>query len=175
MTRQDFLQRMLHFAILNNKDLTTVQRLIKDGAKVEEELSNAVLNPQMVSLLIKFGASLNHANYFGKTPLMHAIQQRNLESVKLIVKAGANVNLATKEIKQIKDDGMLCHLSSGKRTPLIYAAWQGSLEIIDFLVAAKSNLKAKDELGQTACDYLAKNKFLSKSESQKAQKILCGQ
>ena len=122
--------------------------------------------PEVVEALLKAGAQTDVPNEFGKTALMYAVQERNAQSVALLLKAGADVNAAT------FDDTQCTALKAGKRTALMYAAWQGTPEIVKLLVDAHADVAARDSAGDTALAYVTKNKSLNDEERKEMQQML---
>jgi ankyrin repeat protein len=113
------------------------------------------LDAPAIKLLLENGANLSLSNIRGVTPVMAAaglgsvdadtrgfyltddVQQRSIESLKLLLAAGADINA--------KD---------GQRglTPLHEAARWGWNDVVRFLVEHGANLQAKDNRGMTPVD-----------------------
>jgi hypothetical protein len=70
----------------------------------------------------------------GTTPLLIAIQIGNLDEVELLLKAGANIELA----------------DNAGHTPLLTAASYGDLDVIEVLIQNGVDLQKKDHEGRTA-------------------------
>ncbi|MBP6281516.1 MAG: ankyrin repeat domain-containing protein [Leptotrichiaceae bacterium] len=85
---------------------------------------------------------INYANEEGITPLIAAINNKNVELVKTIILNGANVN---------KNDAY-------KTSPLMYATYKGNLEIIEILLKNGAKKMSKDEFGENAYDRAYGNK-----------------
>lgn len=187
------LRRLLGIAIINNYSTHDIQKLIAEGAdlnlklRTEEEIERthidtplmmAAPRTDIMEVLIKAGADTNIQNWFGKTALMYAIQEQNLEGVKMLLKAGANINQSTLPISYSGEDqfahsDVVCSsLKAGNRTALMYAAWQSTPEIIKLIIAANADVNAKDSNGDTAANYLAKNTTLKLSERQDIEMLL---
>jgi ankyrin repeat protein len=49
-----------------------------------------------IALMIQHGADLNSQTKYGETPLYQAVTQGKIESVKILIRLGADVNLRTK-------------------------------------------------------------------------------
>lgn len=174
------LRRFLGLAIVNRYPLEVVRGLLADGAELEPKPANihsygslddtplmlAAPHPEVMTLLLKAGAAVNRKNNFGKTALMYAIQERNTETVAMLLAAGADVNAQT-------DADVLCTaLKAGSRTPLMYAAWQSSPEIIRLLVTGSADKAAKDSNGDTALTYLERNDTLSAEQKKELVELL---
>jgi ankyrin repeat protein len=97
--------------------------LLKQGAKQEpDQLLDLLVRAgntsrDILPLLIKRGARINHQDEAGQTPLMHAIAAGNRVLVKNLIQNGADVNLAD---------------TAGRR-PLAVAREQGDENIIRML------------------------------------------
>ncbi len=142
----------LLFAI-RQKNIEMVELLINLGADIqvrdsqnETVLMQAVDAPEILKLLIEKGADVNaKAVYnlgFGNTdqqPLFSAIAVNNLESVKILLKAGAKVDSRRWD----------------KRTPLMEAAaeMRNNDGIVKALIAAGADVNALDEHGYTPLRY----------------------
>jgi uncharacterized protein YecT (DUF1311 family) len=176
-SKEATLRRFIGLAIVNNYPIEVIKKLLSDGAELNQKrkgfsylndspLMLAAPYPEIISLLLNAGADVNEQNSFGKTALMYAIQERNINSVSLLLEAKADVNAKTFE-------EILCGsaLKAGNRTPLMYAAWQASPEIIRMLVEANADVHLIDTNKETALDYLQRNKTLSEDEKAKLEKI----
>lgn len=99
---------------------------------------------------------VNSRNAFGKTALMYAAQHGFTDSLKLLVEAGADVNMRTNP--PTFDEGGKCAddvcMMNGGRTALMYAAQEGQAEAARYLVEKGADPTAEDSRGMTAYDYL---------------------
>lgn len=84
--------------------------------------------------------TVNFRNQFGHTSLTSAAFHGNLELVKLLVKRGANVDLASDERGQ-------------HQTPLHFAIKIKYREVTKFLICNNASKTAVDSLGKTPLDY----------------------
>ncbi|CAL1539000.1 unnamed protein product [Lymnaea stagnalis] len=95
-------------AAIKRGDQETVELLLANGLDVNSEDSNNntsllrlisghTASGDMCSLLIQAGASVNHRNRYGESPLMLAALENNLDSLTFLCKAGADVNLKSSE------------------------------------------------------------------------------
>ena len=127
--------------------------MLTTGATPLLRAAKALDAPAIAALLAK-GADISLANSRGMTPIMAAAglgsvdadtrgfylsddtQQRSIESLKLLIKAGADINS--------KDSRGL--------TPLHEAARWGWNDVVQFLVANGADLAAKDNRGNTPID-----------------------
>ncbi len=87
----------LHTAIMSGRT-QVAELLIKRGAEfkvdklLEDMVSNNLTDRDVIRLLLRNGADINHITDQGNTPLQAAIQQNNLVLVKLLIDYGADVN-----------------------------------------------------------------------------------
>ncbi len=116
----------------------------------------------------------NAPNTFGKTPLMAAAQQDQIESAKILLEHGASP-FATTLRAAGSDEPKLHH---DGRTALMYAAARGSLAMIRLLLDAGSDKYAADTKGKMALHYLLgegpvpANARLSAAEKAEAARVL---
>ena len=162
-----YLDAAIFNGFANKKmNIEVIQILIDSGAdpnmcderKNQEEglcpLGTAIIlapDPDVVHLLLKSGAKVNHAGDLGITPLMHAARgvgnsderkDRAIKITEVLLEYGAEIDA--------RDD-------SGQ-TALIHAAQYGNdAKIIYVLLRAGANKKTKDQNGLTAFDYASKN------------------
>jgi uncharacterized protein len=173
------LRRLLGLAIVDDYPLDTIKRLIKAGAALEVPkemygadsseslLMMAAARPDAIDVLLAAGADANKRNWFGKTPLMYAVAERNLSGVQALLRAGAEVDAATAPL-----DKYCTNLKAGGRTVLMYAAWHGNAEIVRSLIAAHSDAGAKDSNGETAAEYISKNTDVDAAERERIRSAL---
>lgn len=86
----------LHFSARNG-NVRIMEMLLDARANVEAHsvsletpLHVAVLNPEAVKTLVTAGAQVNSKNARGRTPLHEAMIHKNIESIRLLLKAGAD-------------------------------------------------------------------------------------
>ncbi|HEV3074318.1 MAG TPA: ankyrin repeat domain-containing protein [Thermoanaerobaculia bacterium] len=169
---QATLRRLLGLAIVNDYPTRVVKRLIAAGARVdppdlgaqveesrESLLMLAAASADVIDALLAAGADPKRGNAFGKTALMYAVQELDLEGVRRLIQAGADVDAATKV-------GDVCEVfvQPGGRTALMYAAWQATPEIVRALLDAHADPGRADSEGKTAADYVDANANLSREE-----------
>jgi uncharacterized protein len=128
-------------------------------AEQDPPLQNAVTRPEVLKVLLEHKADPNIANVLGRTALMTAALYDNLESLDLLLAAGADVNRQSD--KSDPFPGIEEFLSYqpfgvhyGRRTALMYAAANSKLRLIKALLAHGADKKLKDDWGLTAQDYL---------------------
>uniref|UniRef100_A0A6C0I6D6 Uncharacterized protein n=1 Tax=viral metagenome TaxID=1070528 RepID=A0A6C0I6D6_9ZZZZ len=125
-------------------------------------------NVEIAQLLISFGADVNcKANFDGSTPLHSACFTYNIDLIRFLLSAGADVDSVKQNGEtplhsacgeRANEDVAMLLLNSGavvdardnfNQTPLHYAAHHGCTSIIDVLYDYRANLGAKDNDGKT--------------------------
>lgn len=173
-------------ALLGHQPLTQVQAaLVQDSPVPAALLFDAVAYPDALKLLLAEHPDITVVTPIGKTVLMEAAKYNDLDSVKLLLAAGANVNASSLAPADIKGNaqGEMCTdggyiITHGQRTALMYAAANAGLPVIKVLLAAGADKHAKDSTGATALDYLdghgpvAKNPVLNAADFKTAQFLL---
>jgi hypothetical protein len=115
--------------------LETLERIKETEAirRDESPISRSVLNTKNVEFLIEKGFDVNQKNYFGKTPIYYAIEYNQHDTVKLLIKAGANVNDTYDDGK-----GIWCSdIEHWKRTPLMHAAQHADVAMLRILIDSR--------------------------------------
>lgn len=170
-------------ALLAHEPLSKVQAALKAEAPVPDStLFLAVEYPEALKLLLAQKPNIMVTTFFGKTVLMEAARYNQLESVKLLLAAGSNVNAASLAPENIPNNSSCTPggyiIKHGQRTALMYAAANAGLPVIQALLTAGADKTAKDSRGATALDYLegkgpvARNPVLSAADFKKAQALL---
>jgi len=141
-----------------------------------------------VKLLLSRGADFEIQDVFGWTPLARAVflpartDERNFEVVRLLLYAGANVNVWDKKgdsllmnavfkydnpdaVKALIEHGAeIDATNSNGMTPLMLTARNNqNPEIVRTLLNAGADLKVKDNTGHTAWDHIQVNTFLRRT------------
>jgi ankyrin repeat protein len=91
---------------------------------------------EVVKLLLAHHADPNLAAIDG-TPLGMAVRKQNVETVKALLAAGANVN--AKGVLMVR----------GLAAPLAFAARSGNVELLRFLLQNKADVNIEDDFGKT--------------------------
>ena len=151
-------------ALLSHASLSVVQTaLAKESSAPASMLFVAVNYPEAMKLLLAQQPDRTPTTPIGKTVLMEAAKYNQLESVKLLLAAGADVNAASLSPDDIDNNtppnpdapcGDTYMIAHGSRTALMYAAANAGLPVINALLAAGADTGAKDSTGLTALDYL---------------------
>jgi ankyrin repeat protein len=137
-------------------------------------------NPEIVALLLERGALVNTVDSFGETPLRYMIarelveqdQATALKIIKLLVKAGANVNVKTNVgftglimaidqrdlelIDVLLEAGADVHDGVNGTNSLHYAAREGLVSVIPRLLQKGALLNNQNFMGETPLFYAAK-------------------
>lgn len=124
--------------------------LIDAGAdvKAQSKLGNTALilaarkpgNSRTVKLLLERGANANATNVFGTTALMCAAAAADLDSVRLLLDAGADINAKP----NMNVDGFIF---GGGRTPLMWAAFLGAEPVAKLLLERGAKIDAFSQVG----------------------------
>jgi ankyrin repeat protein len=131
-------------------DFDKVRLLVEKGANVNARsaLGNTPLmlaarparSSRAVKFLLECGADAKATNNFGATALMATIAGGDEDSVRLLIKHGADVNA-----QPTADE--LGFILGGGRTPLMWAAYRGNTSIMKRLVDAGANVNIPTGLG----------------------------
>lgn len=166
----DELNQGLKTAILHNKPIEYLQKLLDAGANIdsghESALFYALKNPEIALYLISKKANVNYTNSFGKTPLFYAIGYNDLAMVELLLSNGAKVNQRYFSKEQLQKaeyqentklpfylNGVSCSLTTTLRTPLLHAAQNTDVAMMKTLIANGASINDTDENGDTLADY----------------------
>ncbi len=91
-----------------------------------------------IAKLLARGADVNFRDNIGKTPLIYAAMNGHVDAVKMLIKAGAKINLANK--------GM---------TAMTWAAQYGHAGVIECLIDEGASVNRRDRNGRTALMHAA--------------------
>jgi ankyrin repeat protein len=124
--------------------------LIASGAdvKAQSKLGNTALilaarkpgNSRTVKLLLGRGANVHAKNVFGTTALMCAAAAGDMDSVRLLLDAGADINARP----NMDVDGFIF---GGGRTPLMWAAFLGAEPLAKLLLERGAKIDAFTQVG----------------------------
>ncbi|WP_353282907.1 ankyrin repeat domain-containing protein [Wolbachia endosymbiont (group A) of Pogonocherus hispidulus] len=150
--------------------------MLKFGKKEESLLENSYKNiyardkngrtalhyaveVKTVELLVEKGANVNATDIGGYTALHLAVTEKRLETVRELIKSGANINA--------EEYGNKC-------TPLHLACMVEKVEIVEELVKAGGEIEQADKFGMTAMDYAKNSKEITevlKKETDRIEKL----
>ncbi|WP_425384092.1 ankyrin repeat domain-containing protein [Wolbachia endosymbiont (group B) of Eupithecia inturbata] len=114
------------------------------------------VDAKTVKLLVEKGANVNVADAEGYTALHLAVTEKRLETVRELIKSGANVNA--------EEYGNKC-------TPLHLACMVGKVEIVEELVKAGAEIEQADKFGMKAMDYAKNSKEVTKVLKKETDRI----
>lgn len=97
-----------------------------------------------IELLLRLGADVNAKDELGKTPLIHAVINRNYEVVQLLVGKGANLES-----------------TFGGNTALIEATAANDDAVVKLLLEHGAQIEAKNRDGHTALQFAAANSYVA--------------
>jgi hypothetical protein len=142
-------EEQLRAAILDDEPLSVIRQFdVPKTIKVTEFateghaddlLGTAVRRPEVVRYLLSRGVDPNGVNAFGKTALMHAAQQNQIETARILLDNGADPNANTVQ----PDDTCFYTLSTTNVTPLHYAVRYASADFVRLLLANGAAVYAK--------------------------------
>lgn len=170
------------FGAATSGDVGTLRRLVTNGVDVGLEdaagrnalhLAASAGKLLAVEVLVQERVALNARDRLGMTPLMKAAQNRHLEVVDYLRRAGAEVPTAEDsrgsgervarlaaegELEELRNLAVLDHgalgVLEGGKTLLHLASGAGHLEVVEFLLLELPTLvNARDREGKTALDY----------------------
>ena len=121
-----------------------------------KDILDAILmeDTALLTQMLESGCDVNIQDEDGRTPLMQAVIDNNVETVKLLIQHGANVNT---------QDYL------GKTSALHFAAQNNSPELVELLLINRAEVDIKDINGNTP---LSDAVFNSRSEGSVIQLLL---
>ncbi|WP_323816369.1 ankyrin repeat domain-containing protein [Cellvibrio sp. NN19] len=135
-------------------DVRLIDRVESYGVASDSLLAAAVTYPEALQYLLDQGLDPNQQNEFGKTPLMYAVQENQLESVSILLSKKADPNLST----NIPNDNCNYTLSKSGMRALHYAARYASPEVIKLLIekGADPIVATSEKTGGYPIDWMRK-------------------
>ena len=131
-------------------DFDKLRLLVDKGANVNARsaLGNTALmlaarparSSRAVELLLARGADAKATNHFGASALMAAVASGDEQSVRLLIKNGADVNAQPAPNE-------LGFVLGGGRSPLMWAAFRGDISIMKLLIDAGADVNGVGGLG----------------------------
>ncbi len=133
-------------------DVATVKAALDGGLDINTQVpdSKSTLlmlaafdgHSELMELLIKKGCPLDAQDISGRTALIYCASGPNVSAVKLLLDAGANINIADNDE----------HF-----TALMFAAAEGQAEVVKLLLENNADWKVADIDGDTARNFAANN------------------
>jgi len=151
---------------------TAIAKLLVEGGANVKEISHGGLStlqyavsktpavPTLVRYFLAQGVDPNRTDYRGFTPLHSAVRGHEVELVKDLIEANANVNAKVKATSNGTTDITAQQFEPGYinagQTPLMLLASNWNSEIVNLLIAAGANVRATDANGWNLLHYAAK-------------------
>lgn len=145
----------LNYFLLTGAGWENIKKQIPENADIAELLELSIAYPQNLKQLVKLAKNVDKPNSFGKTPLQTAAQYGYLESVKILLDAGADINHQTDATNCFSDYEIEC-IHNGKRTALMYALQENQFKVAEYLLDKGADITLTDSQEMTALDYLMK-------------------
>lgn len=145
----------LNYLLLIGADWEKIKEQLPENNDIAELLELSIAHPQNLKQLVKLTKNVDKPNSFGKTPLQTAAQYGYLESIKILLDAGADINHQTVDSNCFSDFEIEC-IHNGKRTALMYALQENQYETAKYLLEKGADITLTDSQGMTALDYLMK-------------------
>lgn len=155
---QSITPNNLYYLLLTGADWSTISKVIPEETNYAQLLEFSVAYPQNLSKIIQQGKqnkdfTVNAVNEFGKTPLMLAAQYGYLDSIKLLLDNGADINSQTNDSYCYWNGDSNCQYNAN-RTAVMYAAQEGQYEALKYLLEAGADITLLDSRENTAYQYL---------------------
>ena len=147
----------LYYMLLTGIDFDRIKEKHPDLKDYKNLLQFSIAYPENLKKIIFYGEqekefNIDEPNEFGKTPLMWAAQYGYLDSVKILLAHGADINKQTDDSDCAYEEMILC-IHTGRRTALMYAEQEGQYEVALYLLQAGADKNLKDSQGKIAYDY----------------------
>ena len=144
-----------NYLLLTGASWEKIKKQITKDVNPAKLLELSIAYPQNLQELLKLTKNVDEANAFGKTPMQTAAQYGYLESVKILLEAGADINHQTDASNCFSDFGIEC-IHNGKRSALMYALQENQYETAKYLLDKGADITLTDTFENTALDYLMK-------------------
>lgn len=134
---------MIEFLAMNGAEINTDFELDEETITNPINMSISMNRPDIMKILISYGADVNRRDFSGRTPLVYAVLMGG-EFAKFLLKNGADPDIPDKE----------------GRTPLMLAALDASIDpaMLKILLKSGANVNAKDKDGMTALMWTVSSK-----------------
>ncbi len=148
------------------------------------QLFSSVINHDNIELkkLLHEGVDPNLKDQTGETAIFKAVQENNLDAVKILIKNGAKINIKGDYFKRellgmaassgnlemiklfLKHGANINSLNGNNATPLINACYRKHPSIVTYLISHGANLKQKNNQGLDALFISVQNKHYECTE-----------
>lgn len=145
----------LNYLLLTGASWEKIKKQITKDVNPAKLLELSIAHPQNLRELVKLTKNVDEVNSFGKTPLQTAAQYGYLESVKILLEAGADINHQTVDSNCFSDFETEC-IHNGRRSALMYALQENQYETAKYLLDKGADITLTDTFENTALDYLMK-------------------
>jgi ankyrin repeat protein len=163
---------------IDKGDLALVQKLVKEGADIDVELSNgmkpihvaaATGQADIAEFLLDSGADVNSRSKKGITPLNLALDTQDIDTIKVLLSkeaqySGSDIYGAIFKdhldiVKLLVNTPELANLTGRKNITLLHvAAMAGRPAIVQYLIDQGAKVDARSGDGDTALDLATRNK-----------------
>lgn len=129
--------------MLIGADWEKIKEQLPENNDIAELLELSIAHPQNLKQLVILTKNVDKPNSFGKTPLQTAAQYGYLESIKILLDAGADINHQTVDANCFSDFEIEC-IHNGKRTALMYALQENQYESAKYLLEKGADIRSNN-------------------------------
>ena len=134
----------------------------------------AVMRVDNLRLLLDAGMPVDQSNRWGKTALMSAAQQNQLDSLRLLLERGADVHAQTRRQTEVGVGGLeRSQAEGGVQTALLLAAQHAAAPLITELLQAGAARQVWDGYNHQVCQAMQANSLIAEQERGALQQELC--
>lgn len=147
------------------KKIKLMRVLLEHGASPARTFGGTYLTPlhyamrdwdiEMIKLLLEFKPPLDGVDPDRTTPLMRALNSRNIEVARLLLEHGAKITPPRTVPGSGKNQSLYWSIQNDnlKNTPLLWAVRRGGVEMLALLLGFKAPVDALDQDGKTPLHY----------------------
>ncbi|MBZ7986998.1 ankyrin repeat domain-containing protein [Campylobacter canadensis] len=156
------LDFLLKISLLSKKDLSVISFLLNKGVDVNLGYESAIFYAldyyEALELLLENKALVDYTNAFGKSAIFYAVEENNIQAIKILLKHKANVNLSLYDNEDKIKTNLpyyigLCSYTHPSKTLFIQAASFANTDVLKLLIDAGVDINATDSDGFNALDY----------------------